>query len=54
MRRFELCLAAVHDRPFDVAAEVARLSKLYQNARLGPSTGSIVKAARAAAFRLAA
>jgi cyanophycin synthetase len=43
----ELCLAAVYDRPFDVAAEVKRLKALYENVRLGPSTGSIVNAATA-------
>lgn len=43
----ELCLAAVYDRPFDVAAEVKRLKSLYENVRLGPSTGSIVRAALA-------
>ncbi|MGL5095167.1 MAG: cyanophycin synthetase family protein, partial [Planctomycetia bacterium] len=41
----ELCLAAVHDRPFDVAAEVARLTALAQRVRLGPSTNAIVQAA---------
>jgi len=40
-----MCLAAVHDTPFDVQGEVERLRKIYQNDRLGPSTGSIVKAA---------
>jgi cyanophycin synthetase len=43
----ELCLAAVYDRPFDVQAEVARLRDLNQTLRLGPSTRSIVDAARA-------
>jgi cyanophycin synthetase len=42
----ELCLAAVYDRPFDVAAEVVKLRELHQKVRLGPSTGSIVEAAR--------
>ena len=42
----ELCLAAVYDRPFDVAAEVARLRVLLHETRLGPSTGAIVAAAR--------
>jgi cyanophycin synthetase len=39
--------AAIHDRPFDVAAEVQRLRSLDQQIRLGPSTGSIVRAAQA-------
>ena len=42
----ELCLAAVEDRPFDVAAEVARLRVLNESVRLGPSTGAIVAAAQ--------
>lgn len=43
----ELFLAAVYDRPFDVAAEVAKLRELNQDARLGPSTRAIVDAAKA-------
>ena len=43
----ELCLAAVDDRPFDVAAEVKRLRDLHHTVRLGPSTGAIVAAAEA-------
>jgi cyanophycin synthetase len=43
----ELCLAAVYDRPYDIAAEVARLRALNESVRLGPSTGAIVAAARA-------
>ncbi|HEX7375685.1 MAG TPA: cyanophycin synthetase [Pirellulales bacterium] len=43
----ELCLAAVYDRPFDVAAEIARLRDLNQSLRLGPSTRAIVDAAKA-------
>jgi hypothetical protein len=42
----DLVLAAVHDRPFDVAAVVAQLRDLLQKVRLGPSTGAIVAAAR--------
>jgi cyanophycin synthetase len=38
--------AAIHDRPFDVAAAVAKLRTLDQQIRLGPSTGSIVRAAK--------
>jgi cyanophycin synthetase len=39
--------AAIHDRPFDMAAALARLRTLDQQIRLGPSTGSIVRAATA-------
>ena len=42
----ELCLAAVHDKPFDVAAEVEKLKSLAYDVCLGPSTGSIVRAAQ--------
>jgi len=42
----ELYLAAHHDRPFEVDAEVAKLRDLLHEVRLGPSTGSIVKAAK--------
>ena len=42
-----LCMAAVHDRPFDVAAELAKLRELSYDVRLGPSTGAIVRAAKA-------
>jgi cyanophycin synthetase len=42
----QICLAALHDRPFDVAAELARLRDLAYEARLGPSTAAIVAAAR--------
>ena len=41
----ELCLAAVHDRAFDVAAEVKKLQDLAHDVCLGPSTASIVRAA---------
>ena len=43
----ELCLAAIDDRPFDVAAAVKELRVLAEQVRLGPSTGSIVRAAMA-------
>ena len=43
----ELLLAAIHDRPYDVAATISRLRKLSHEVCLGPSTGSIVNAARA-------
>jgi cyanophycin synthetase len=42
-----LCLAALHDRPYDVAAAVGRLNELNQDVRLGPSTRAIVVAAEA-------
>ena len=41
----ELVLAAIYDRPYDVQAEVGRLSELNQELRLGPSTRAIVDAA---------
>ncbi len=41
----ELCMAALHDHPFDVDAELARLRDLAYDARLGPSTAAIVRAA---------
>jgi cyanophycin synthetase len=40
-----LCLAAIYDRPFDVSAAVKELRELAEQVRLGPSTGSIVRAA---------
>src|SRR5687768_8652605 len=43
----ELCLAAVRDTPFDVAAKVEELRNLAYDVCLGPSTGSIVNAAKA-------
>lgn len=42
----ELLLAAYHDKPCDVAAEVARLRELAERIALGPSTMAIVNAAR--------
>src|SRR5437879_3703189 len=49
----ELLDAAVADEPFDVEGEVARLRKVLHKERLGPSTGSIVRAgvARGIPFR---
>ena len=41
----ELVLAAIHDRPFDLKAELDRLRDFAQDACLGPSTGAIVDAA---------
>jgi cyanophycin synthetase len=42
-----LILAAVYDKPFDVAAEVARLREMVDRHCLGPSTLAIVDAAKA-------
>lgn len=41
-----LTLAAMHDEPFDLAAEQERLMDLADEYRLGPSTAAIVAAAR--------
>lgn len=41
-----LTLAAMHDEPFDLPAELERLSDLADQYRLGPSTAAIVAAAR--------
>lgn len=38
-------LAMLVNEPFDISGETARLRKLDQNIRLGPSTGAIVRAA---------
>ena len=43
----QLCLAAVHGTPFDVAAEIKKLEELGHEVCLGPSTGSIARAAEA-------
>ncbi len=43
----ELVLAAMEDRPFDVAGEVNKLRNLAHEVQLGPSTASIVAAAKA-------
>jgi cyanophycin synthetase len=43
----DLFLAAVYDRPFDVAGEIERLRDLEQQLCLGPSTKAIVAAAQA-------
>jgi cyanophycin synthetase len=42
-----LVLAAMHDESFDIEGELDRLATLADQYRLGPSTGAIVKAARA-------
>jgi cyanophycin synthetase len=44
---YRLCLAAAHDTPFDVTAEVAKLRDLAHEVCLGPSTMGIVRAAQA-------
>src|SRR5215212_9664314 len=41
-----LVLAAMHDEPFDVAAEIEALLEIAEEYRLGPSTAAIVAAAR--------
>lgn len=41
-----LTLAAMHDEPFDIAAELEQLLDLADEYRLGPSTGAIVDAAK--------
>src|SRR5262249_39549342 len=42
----ELFLAAVHDRPFDVSAEVAKLREFARTRLPDPATAAILKAAR--------
>jgi cyanophycin synthetase len=41
-----LCLAAVHNTPFDVQAEEVQLRELAQRVRLGPGLEAVVRAAR--------
>jgi cyanophycin synthetase len=41
-----LVLAAMHDEPFDIKAEIERLQEIADEHRLGPSTAAIVRAAR--------
>lgn len=41
----QLCTAAIDNAPFDLTQALARLRELYEDVRLGPSTGSIVNAA---------
>ena len=41
-----LTLAAMHDEPFDIEAELQRLLEIADEYRLGPSTAAIVEAAR--------
>ena len=42
-----LCLAAVHNTPFDVTAEIKKLQDMAHEVCLGPSTAAIVRAAEA-------
>src|SRR5579871_5979145 len=42
----ELCLAAVHDLPFDVAGTLARLCELAQRVAIDPAEAALVQAAR--------
>ncbi|MDR1710205.1 MAG: cyanophycin synthetase [Candidatus Accumulibacter sp.] len=42
-----LCRAALDDAPFDLPGALARLREIDEDVRLGPSTGSIVRAAAA-------
>ncbi|HEX2913000.1 MAG TPA: cyanophycin synthetase [Chloroflexia bacterium] len=42
-----LTLAAMHDEPFDIEAEMERLHAIADEFRLGPSTAAIVAAAKA-------
>ena len=42
-----LTLAAMHDEPFDFAADLEQLQRTADLYRLGPSTAAVVKAARA-------
>src|SRR5438105_2229760 len=41
-----LCLAAVHDQPFDVAGEIETLRELWRRAAPTPETAAILKAAK--------
>jgi cyanophycin synthetase len=42
----DLCLAAIHDRPWDSGCELERLRNLAHAVKLGPSTAAIVQAAK--------
>jgi cyanophycin synthetase len=46
-KAFELLMAAVHDRPFDVEGEIEKLKEYGYDVCLGPSTKAIVDAAKA-------
>jgi len=41
----DLCSAAIEDTPFNLADALQHLRELYEDIRLGPSTGSVVRAA---------
>ncbi len=41
----QLCLAAVYDRPYDVAEEIRKLHELADDVRMGPSTRTVAQAA---------
>ncbi|GKS70317.1 cyanophycin synthetase [Nitrosomonas sp. PY1] len=41
----QLCTAAIEDTPFNLTDALSQLHDLYEDIRLGPSTGSIVNAA---------
>src|SRR5205807_1030696 len=41
----ELCLAAVHDRPFDVGLQVHQLAELALRLRPSPATSAVLRAA---------
>lgn len=43
----QLCVAALEDRPFDLAHGLNRLHDLYEDIRPGPSTSAVIKAAQA-------
>jgi cyanophycin synthetase len=43
---FDLLMAAIHDRPFDVQPEIEKLRELVHDVCLGPSTAAIVAAAK--------
>ncbi len=46
---FRMLLAAIHDTPFDVDGEIEKLKEVIEDTCLGPSTRSIVDAAKSAA-----
>lgn len=50
----ELVMAAIEDRPFDVASTVDRLREMAERKLLGPSTGCIVEAATSKERRIPA
>ena len=50
----ELVMAAIQDRPFDVAANIEHLREMAEHKLLGPSTGCIVEAATSKERRIPA